>query len=302
MRKSGLVFWLPFLLIAMAVGSGGAVSKQTGPASVLGGLLPSEVLGWTAESKDAVYDAETIFDYIDGAGEVYRAYNMKALVSRRFHKTGGPDIIADLFDMGSAADAFGVFSHDLDGDDWHLGQDSLYKGGLLTIWKGRYYAALYAEDETAESKAALREMGRRLAEAIRETGIKPDLLGALPPGYDNPGRVRFLHSPVILNYHYSLARENILGLDERTDAVLSRADDKSVLIVVRYPDEARAGSALRTFRAALMPGTEAGRAFRAADGTWTMAAARAAVVAFVLRAVSAEAAVDIAAAAIERVK
>lgn len=289
--------------LALLAGAGTVGSLETGmtPQSDLAKLLPASVPGWTADPKDERYDAETIFDYIDGAGEVYRAYNMKALLSRRYRNPGGPDIIADLFDMGSSADAFGVFSHDLDGEDWGLGQASLYKGGLLNLWRGRYFLAVFAEGESAESAAALREIGRRAAAAIAEDGAKPDLLTGLPAGYDDPRRVRYLHSPVILNYHIALSRENVLKLDGRTDVVLSKADDKSVLIQARYPDEALAEAALGSFRAALMPGSERGRPYRAEDGSFSAAGRHTRLVIIVMKAPTAAAAdAALAAAAAKR--
>ncbi|MCK7482265.1 MAG: hypothetical protein M0C28_37800 [Candidatus Moduliflexus flocculans] len=128
-----------------------------------------------------------IFDYIDGAGEVYRSYNMRRLVARRFHKDGRPDIVVDAFDMGSAADAFGVFTHDLDGEDASIGQGSAYKAGLLSFWKDRYFLSVYAEEETAgdqgpgpRSRPAHRRghpgdgaRGRPCWRSCRRTGSKP---------------------------------------------------------------------------------------------------------------------------------
>ena len=69
---------------------------------ILGNLLPREINGWEAKEKDQLYDPQTIFDYIDGAGEVYRSYNFKRLLARRFSKGGQPDIVADLFEMASS--------------------------------------------------------------------------------------------------------------------------------------------------------------------------------------------------------
>jgi len=40
-------------------------------------LLPGSIGEWKAEGEDRIYDPRTIFDYIDGAGEVYRAYHMQ---------------------------------------------------------------------------------------------------------------------------------------------------------------------------------------------------------------------------------
>jgi len=245
-----------------AGGSGGDLQKF---------ILPDAVRGWQADGADHAYDAETIFDYIDGAGEVYRAYNMKSLLSRRYKKAGRPDIIADVFDMGSAADAFGVFTHDLDGADTGVGQGSVYKGGLLSFWKDRYFISIFAEDETDEAKAMLLDLGRRLAASVGREGQKPLLLGALPAAYADPKRVHFFRHPVILNYHFFVSADNVLGLDAKVEGLLVKAADQSALVVVRYPDESRAASAFKAIRAAFLPGASGPGSVQAGDKTWTAA-------------------------------
>lgn len=107
-------------------------------------LLPMEIHGWKTAEEDREFNPETIFDYIDGAGEVYRAYNFEKLLSRHYFKKGQPEIFADVFDMGTPADAFGVFTHDLEGEDLGIGQGSTYNGGLLSFWKDRFFLSLYA--------------------------------------------------------------------------------------------------------------------------------------------------------------
>ncbi len=251
-------------------------------------LLPAEVLGWKSAGADSVYDAESIFDYIDGAGEVYRAYNMKLCLSRTYAKEGQPVLIADFFDMGSAADAFGVFTHDLEGEDWGVGQSSVYKGGLLSFWKDRYFAAITIDKETDEAKKALLELGRTIAAAIDREGQKPGLLGVLPGAYADPRRVRYLHSPVILNYHFFVSRENVFSLGPEVEALLAKASDQSALVVVRYPDEARAGAALNVFRKTMMPGAKDQAPVQTTNGTWTAAGRQSRILAAVLNAVSAE--------------
>ncbi|MFZ6017433.1 MAG: DUF6599 family protein [Nitrospirota bacterium] len=39
-------------------------------------FLPDEIYGWKAQKKVENYNRETIYDYIDGAGEIYLAYNL----------------------------------------------------------------------------------------------------------------------------------------------------------------------------------------------------------------------------------
>jgi hypothetical protein len=237
----------------------------------LASFIPRTIGPWVSEA-DQTFDAESIFAYIDGAGEVYRSYNMRLLVARRFHKDGKPDIVVDLFDMGSPDDAFGVFTHDLDGEEAKIGQGSTYKAGLLSFWKDRYFLSVYAEEETIETKGLVLELGRRIAAAIPDRGEKPDLLRFLPPEGPGTGRVCFFHNHSVLNYHFFVADTNILLLDQKTAAVLADyggKDDRSRLLIVAYADAAAAAEAGGSFARATMP--EAGEAgtVRTENGKWT---------------------------------
>lgn len=265
-------------------------------AAELAGRIPREVRGWTAV-EDHAYDRETIFDYIDGAGEVYRAFGMRLVVSRRFERPGEPDIVADLFDMGSPADAFGVFAHDLEGEPWGIGQESLYKSGLLQFWRGRLFASIFAERETAEAVAALAELGRAVAAASGPDGPKPDLIGLLPEEWRS-GRVRYVHDPQILNYHFFLARENLLGLGPGVEAAIATTgekDERRTLLLVRYPGPDAAAAAERSFLQGYVPETmspetarerAAGRV-RLPQGRWAAAARSGAILGLVFGAASA---------------
>jgi hypothetical protein len=268
-------------------------ASQDPSANGLKALLPSEASGWKAEPADRVFDRETIFEYIDGAGEVYRAFNMRLLVSRRFHKEGKPDLIIDFFDMGSPADAFGVFTHDLEGEGAGLGQGSNYKGGLLTFWRDRYLVSIFAEGETAETKAALFALGKPVAAAIGRDGAKPALLAVVPPGFAPESEIRYLHSPVILNYHFFAGAENLLGLGPETEAVLAKSPDRGrdgVLLAVKYKGPAEAAAACVRFTQGTMPAAGGTGIVRAENGKWTAVRLKNAVVAVVFAAPSEDAA------------
>ncbi|HEX2694132.1 MAG TPA: DUF6599 family protein [Acidobacteriota bacterium] len=249
-------------------------------------FVPSEALGWTAV-EDRTFDAETIFEYIDGAGEVYRSYNMRALFARRFEKAGEPALVVDLFDMGTAADAFGVFTHDLDGEDAAMGQGSTYKGGLLSFWKGRYFASVYAEGETPGTKQAVFAVSAAIDRAIDSPGEKPALVLGLPVVGLNPRSVCYFHNHSVLNYHFFVADANILGLDQTTSAALASygvGAERAVLLVVLYPDDGRASSGYDGFRKAYMSEASESAVVRTEDGKWTAAKREGRVVTIVFQA------------------
>ncbi len=216
-------------------------------------LVPSQIQGWEAVEEDQWFDSETIFDYIDGAGEVYRSYNFQLLLARKFIQEGKPDIIVDLFDMEKAKNAFGVFTHDLEGEDVKIGQGSTYKGGLLSFWKDRYFVSLYAEEETPEARKALEELGREIGSRIKSQGSLPSVVGLFPKQDLVEKSLCFFHTHLVLNYHYFVADENILLLDQNTDAGLALYKDKCRLLVVEYPQKKQAEKAYANFSKAYMP-------------------------------------------------
>ncbi len=244
------------------------------PAEELTGILPDRVGQWAAEPGDRIYDPETIFDYIDGAGEVYIAYDMRSCLSRRFAAEDGPTIVLDIFDMGSSKNAFGVFTHDQDGDPLELGQGALYRPGWLSLWKGRFFLSIYAEEETPAVEKALRELAAAVASGIKEVGPKPSILSKLPPAGLQTRAIHYLRHPMLLNYHYYLSDENILELGPQTDAVLAayRRDGKGArLLLVVYPDGQAAAGGHASFLRHYLPEKVTAEVVFLEDRKWSTA-------------------------------
>jgi hypothetical protein len=240
----------------------------------LGAFLPKEINGWSVSVEDKLFNPETIFDYIDGAGEVYRAFNFKSLLARQFSREGQPNIIADLFDMGSSKDAYGIFSHSLEEEVIEIGQGATYMGGLLSFWKDRYFVSLYSEEETEEAKEALFRLAKEIASSIKNNGKIPAIVSLFPPENLKRSRIRYFHNYIILNYHFFVADENILHLDPDTDAALGLYEqngERSYLLLVRYVKEEKARAAYENFLEVYMPDSGGSGIVRTEDDRWTAA-------------------------------
>lgn len=235
-------------------------------------FIPKELNGWKAKGKDKIYDENSIFDYIDGAGEVYRAYQFRVLRARHFSKPESPNILVDLFDMGSSRNAYGVFTHNLEGERKGIGQGSTYKGGLLSFWKGRYFVSLYAERETQESKETVLELGQEISSRIPNKGKVPEIVSQLPGQGLDRTRIRYFYNPLILNYHFYVGEGNLLSLNTETHAVLGvygEGEEVFRVLLIQYPNETKAQKSHQNFIKEYMPDSKDSTVIQTEDGKWT---------------------------------
>jgi hypothetical protein len=241
--------------------------------------LPAGIDGWKWDGKELRYDSRTVFDYIDGAGELYLAYGFQRLEVRRFEKPSQPPLTLEVYDMGSAENAYGVFSFERQEENQEVGQGSEVGGGLLRFWKGKYFVGISADGEGAEAEAALLKMGRETAAAISAAGPKPGVI-ALIPGKDFglvETSVRYLKSHILLNQRLFIAHENILHLTRYTEAVLAeygREKQRVQLLLVRYPSATEAKEAYRSFLTAYLPDAGGKDRRKTEDRRWTIARQR----------------------------
>ena len=249
--------------------------------------LPGQISGWTAEHRDRIYDPNTIFGYINGGAEVYKAYNMRSCFSRRYTIANGPVIILDIFDMGSSQDAFGVFTHDTDGKLIDIGQDGRLRPGWLSFWKNRFFVSIYAQEDTEAAQKAIFELAGQVASSIPESGTKPTILSRLPSEGLQSHSIRYLHHPVLLNYHYYLSDENILQISDQTDVALAayRINNKhALLLLVVYSDSDKAAQSRASFLEHYLPDADPSGAALLENGKWAAIQKRDRLAAIVLEA------------------
>ena len=253
--------------------------------------LPKQAGRWSAQTGDRIFDQETIYSYIDGGAEVYKAYNFRQCLSRRYTLSGGPAIILDIFEMGSSEDAYGVFTHDIDGAKVDIGQDGRLRPGWLSFWKNRFFVSIYMEEETTAAEQAVKELGRQVADKITGQGAKPEILSQLPPPGLQTERIRYLHHPLVLNYHYYLSDENILNISADTDVALAEyqtGNQAARLLLIKYLTSEKADQSRVDFLNHYLPDADKKGAAFLENGKWAVIHRKGHLLAIVLEADSRE--------------
>ncbi len=243
--------------------------------------LPQTVGAWTRPGEPEVYETKTIFEYMNGAGELYIGYRFVKIESFTYVTDSPADILVELYWMKSPDEPYGLLSQDWGGDPTVLGAQpdeeprDLYGAGLLRIARGNIYARVLASRETEASKEAVIELGQAIVNG-RDRADRPAVMEALPTsflGADDTkcelrrDRSRFVRNHIVLNAAYFLSYENILGLDLSTEvaygeypATSSTGTSKPIrLLLIRYTDAEKAAEGLASFRAAYLPETTANK-------------------------------------------
>jgi len=272
------------LVVLLYVGSLAATTPAIAPvtlaenpkASPMNVTLPQLVGGWTLSGPAKRDEPNAIFDYMDGAGELYLGYRFKFLDVYEYTKPGESDILVELYLMDSSGDAYGLLSGDWGGDAVDLASDpghatpsvvrALYGAGLLRIWSGDLYARVLTYQESDASKQAVLAIGKAIV-AGRPELLAPRLIQSLPQAVGQQFALRadravYLRSHLVLNSAYFLSSENLLdlGLDCEMAAAVYRGSagagsPKPVhVLLIRYPGEAEARKALAHFQKVYLSG------------------------------------------------
>src|SRR4030043_889016 len=275
--KRGIWLFLAFLFSVKLLITGTFVfsADRDGKSMEMKKLFPIKIGSYQSDGKDEFYDRQTAFRYMDGAAELYRSYGFKLLMVRRYTKADHPPIIVETFDMGSSEDAFGVFSYETGDEEVGIGQGSDFGGGLLRFWKGKFFINVYAEQEGPPTKKDVLDLGRTLADSIKQEGKKPKLINLLPKEDLIERSIRYFHHHQSLNYHYFVSHQNILRLGERTDVLLSayasQTEGKAFLLLIQYPTQTLATGGFQSFVKAYMPESSSSKAIKIENGRWTAA-------------------------------
>ncbi len=233
-------------------------------------FLPSSVDAWSKSEPARRFRGREIFAYMDGAGEVYLAYQFEELLVQRYARSGEEEILVEVFDMGSDRNAFGISTYMRGrGPAVRIGQDGEYKSGLLCFWRSRYYVCVRIERENPQGVRALRKMGNVIAEAIGEDGKRPAVLGCLPKNSYRPESLRYFFRDEILRAHLTLPKDNLLLLTDSTEGLLVRIQhERSKLLVIKYPRSGDAATAACNFAAGYAESTGEEGTARSANNTW----------------------------------
>jgi len=216
------------------------------------GLVP----GWSPREEPRRFDADTLFEYKDGAAEAYFAYGFTRMQGVTCTDVAGVELVVDVSELGDPDHSWGFFVANQDAQSpveaIGSGRQLLATSGALA--KGRYYVEITAAPD-GDRRAAIGAFLDALLPRIPGEAHVPEAVSRFPPEGLEPGSAR-------------LVPESVLGLRALKTGFVAQYGVGRAFVVTEADAQAASGTLAKLrdhFRGARPASDLAEEAFSAQD-------------------------------------
>jgi hypothetical protein len=139
--------------------------------------MPGFLKGWAIEGKVTRYGKDNLYIHINGEAELYMPYGFKVLETALYAKESNRNsaIVADVYQMGSLIDAFGIYSYyrSPDGEVIKIGSEGFIDQSQLMFYKDSYFMRLSASGTIDPNRAEFLACAEEIAKKIPGESSRP---------------------------------------------------------------------------------------------------------------------------------
>jgi len=182
MRAHRMLKVVFLFLSSLSLLTGEIVRSEAKTASSLASLLP-KLMNWEFSERPEIYLPETLFEYINGAAEIYLVYDFQELIVAQFEKKDAPaSLTMEIYDMGEMKNSFGIYSAERfpDSNFLSIGNGGYIEEGALNFIVDRYYIKLLCFDCEDESGTILKTFSQEILKRVKQPKGLPILLSSFP--------------------------------------------------------------------------------------------------------------------------
>lgn len=156
------------------------------------------VPGWSPRDELRRFDAETLFEYKNGAAEAYFAYGFTRMQGVTCGDAKGVELVIDVSELGDPDHAWGFFAANQDAQSpvEAIGSGRQLLATSAALAKDRFYVEITAQPE-GDHRALLGRFLDALLPRIPGAAHTPDVVSRFPREGLEPGSVRLVPESVL---------------------------------------------------------------------------------------------------------
>ncbi len=144
-------------------------------------LFP-QVPGWTMSQESRVYDANDLWDIIDGAADLYLEYAFVDLHIARYKTSAGREVKVEVYRHRDMENAFGIYSAERSPENNFLaiGSQGYQQTSILNFTAGEFYLRLSSYQSDSASRTDLLTIARGIEGHVKRGAALPQALRLFP--------------------------------------------------------------------------------------------------------------------------
>jgi hypothetical protein len=174
-----------------------------------------DLTGWKRSAEIQTFSPRTLYEYIDGAADLYLTYDFEALKVAEYHNEKKGSVTIDVYFHKTPIQAFGIYSQERlpDANFIDVGAQGYVESNALNFLTGPYYVKISSYNTGVEDREILVTFAKRVAEGLGEKGSLPSILSSFPEEGKKKHSEKFisknflgypfLHSAFIADYELS---------------------------------------------------------------------------------------------------
>jgi hypothetical protein len=174
-----------------------------------------DVTGWKRSAEIQTFSPKTLFEYIDGAADLYLTYDFEELKAAEYQNGKKASVTVDVYFHKTPTNAFGIYSQErlANANFIDVGAQGYVESNVLNFLTGPYYVKISSYNTGAEDQEILLTFAKKVTESLGEKGSLPSILSSFPEDGKKRNSEKFitknflgysfLHSAFITDYEVS---------------------------------------------------------------------------------------------------
>ena len=141
-----------------------------------------EIMGWKQSGEIQTFLPKTLYEYIDGAADLYLAYDFQELNVAEYLNDKKASVTVEIYRHQSPTHAFGIYSQERlpDANFLNIGDQGYIDKNILDFFSGSYYVKINSYNTGAEDREVLQAFAKKVVEDLGGKGGLPSILSSFP--------------------------------------------------------------------------------------------------------------------------
>ena len=141
-----------------------------------------EVTGWKQSGDIQTYIPPTLYEYINGAADLYLMYDFEELKVAEYLNERKASVIVDVYRHKTSTHAFGIYSQERlpNANFIDVGAQGYIENNVFNFLTGPYYVKMSSYNTGSEDREVLLAFAQKVSENLGKKGTLPSILTTFP--------------------------------------------------------------------------------------------------------------------------